>query len=121
MRKTKDKSPSKRGKGRKAHKDIPGGMLPLSQGLKEYFEEHKTTDGGRDILPMELERYLYVKGLNKLHEVILSLEGRIADSYNTIGDRDDITIEELIDTIADELGLGEHALRHTLISMALRE
>lgn len=121
MRKTKDKSPSKRGKDKKPNKAIPGGMLPLTQGLKEYFGKYEITDGGKRNLSMELERYLYAKGLNKLHEIILSLEGKITDSYNTVGDWENPNLETLIDTIADGVGVGEHTFRDVLISMALKE
>lgn len=118
---TKDKSPSGRGKEKKSNEIIPEISIPLSQELKNYFGEGDMTDEVRHNLTMDMQRNLYGKGIYQLHSVFMELEGRMADISNVVRDRDDSTLEELIDTIAEEITLDGRTLRHILISMALKE
>lgn len=95
--------------------------IPISQGLEGYFVKVGMTEDIRHTLAMDMQRYLYGKGFCRLHEVFMDVEGKIEDIPNVIRNRDDSTLEELIDTIAEELCISEGTFRHTLISMALRE
>jgi len=120
VQKTNNNSPSKTGNESIPDKAIPEN-IPLTQGLKEYFEKSGITVEDIPNLSLIFERYLYVKGLNTLHEIILSLEDKITNSYNSIGDWENPTLDELIDTIADETALNSGVFKHSLIYMALKK